>query len=193
CRSGFLRIGVTRHHALGQRRGLHPHRPRTLARLRGGSFASALNDFGQVVGNSDNHGPPMQATIWNGGTPTALVGGSGGVANDINNAGQVVGASSSPAATIWNGGIPTALAETVSNAIGINNLGQVAGYISDPSGRPQATVWTGGVPTFLAGGTVGGSVANNINDHGQVVGVGDSGAMVLNGTTPSRRIQFHHV
>jgi len=153
------------------------------------SIAYGINDFGQVVGTSGLLQATV-ATIWNGGIPTPLPSlGSPTLttASEINNAGQVVGATYVSGvgytAMIWNGGIPTALPGPNSLAYSINNLGQVAGISA-----LGATVWTGGVPTVLAGP---GSTASKINDHGQVVGTQAVGqglatlATIWNGTIPT--------
>ncbi|MBP0132875.1 MAG: DUF3466 family protein [Nitrosospira sp.] len=152
------------------------------------SWASGINDSGQVVGlsifNSGLGGMSASRTvIWNGTTPTDLstLGGLGSQPSGINNSGQVVGWSTTSDgtshATIWNGTTPTdlgTLGGLGSVATGINDSGQVVGYsttLGDPWAT-HATIWNGTTPTDL--GIVGGagvSWATAINNSGQVVGV----------------------
>ena len=178
------------------------------------SLAAGINDSGQVVGWSMRSvDGAWRATIWNGTTPTELgmLGGShGSTAIAINDSGQVVGVSyflGEPGfrhATIWNGTTPTDLGALggVSGVTGINNAGQVVGTVGNvyyhygyygqgPSADARATIWNGTTPTEL--GMVGGSVssvANGINNSGQVVGYsyysgGGVNATIWNGTTPT--------
>ena len=80
------------------------------------SWASGINNSGQVAGDSITSDGTFRATIWNGTTPTDLgtLGGRASEAFGINNAGQVVGNSyilgnTGVHATIWNGTTPTDL------------------------------------------------------------------------------------
>ena len=71
-------------------------------------------------------------------------------ANDINNAGQVVGyvttASGAPQAFVWTAADGMQDLGTSggngSSANGINDVGQVVGYATTPSGGYQAFLWT---------------------------------------------------
>ena len=68
----------------------------------------------------------------------------------------------------------------------INNSGQVVGYANYQNENPShyyATVWNGTTSTQLY--TAIFSMANGINDSGQVAGWRDSSATVWNGTTPT--------
>jgi probable HAF family extracellular repeat protein len=151
--------------------------------------AHGINNSGQVVGGGPNpSGYDGQAVLWSNGTGYGLgtLGGSGSWAHDINDSGEVVG---------WaraNGEIGSGHHAFISsqdtngnwvmsNVIGvpmsvnsmaraINNSGQVAGNISGFS-TSEAFVASNGSVTYL--GTFGGnwSVAYDINNNGQVVGM----------------------
>jgi probable HAF family extracellular repeat protein len=153
-----------------------------LGTLRGDeSFATAVNDAGQVVGYSQLlNNAAYHAFLWQGGAMTDLGTLSGNsYAYGINAQGQVVGYSYLPGnaayhAFLWQGGAMTDLGTLgggYSVARGINAQGQVAGfsYLSGNSAA-HAVLWQGGAMTDL--GTLGGSLgfAFGINDQGQVVG-----------------------
>lgn len=117
------------------------------------------------------------------------LGGAFSVAYDINDAGQVVGASQNTAGAQcpvrWQNGVPSTLGTCSSLpsssdlnqapahntlAHGINEAGQVVGWIQTAPGELQAFRWQGGGTTNL--GTLGGvsSQAYGISEAGQVVG-----------------------
>ena len=119
-----------------------------LGTLRGDEFSEAfgINNAGQVVGGSGSFSGPGRAFLW-----TTVAGmqdiGPGG-ASDINDAGQVVGASVrgaflwSAAAGMQDLGVLPGM--EFSAATGINNAGQVVGESSELEGfaESRAFRWT---------------------------------------------------
>ena len=164
--------------------------------LGGGSAeASALNNAGQVVGQSSTAVPgEMHAFLFNAGV-LSDVGPAGfplssGIA--INDAGQVAGYyinGTLQHATVASGGILTDLATlggSFSSPVGINSGGQVAGDSTDSSGRRHAFLFSNGVMQDL--GALGGvfSFSTALNNAGQVTGMGSTSdgalhAFVYNG------------
>ena len=128
------------------------------------------------------------ATLWSGGTVTALPmlpGGTNSIAFAINNSGQAVGGTGIGGvgiATLWIGNTATDLGTlpggTFSIATAINDAGEVVGnsdYAGNTSGQGEATLWSGGTPTalgILPGTTFSG--AAGISNAGEVAG-GSSG------------------
>lgn len=109
------------------------------------------------------------------------LGGSGSIARDINDLGQIVGESLLAGdvvshATIWNNGIASDLgglsAGDNSVAWAINNLGVAVGSNDLSTGERTAALFQGGSVTNLGAtiGSQGNSVAWDINDAGVVVG-----------------------
>jgi len=144
-----------------------------------GMSPTAINDVGQIVGNSP--GIPGRGLLWERGVKTDL--GALTVALAVNNAGQVVGSTGVPPyrALLWEDGVITELGDFGggnSQATAINNRGQVVGNARTATGETHAFLWEAGVLTDL--GTLGGTwsvvdpgdiVPGGINDRGQVVGV----------------------
>jgi probable HAF family extracellular repeat protein len=164
--------------------------------------ALAINDNGQVAGFSasctDGH-----ALLWQNGTATDLgsLGGTFGVANAINNKGQVVGNSNllgdtTSHAFLWENGIMTDLGtlpgDFGSVALGINNKGQVVGDSANESGE-HPFLWQNSVMTDLnslipAGSSLFLIDANGINSRGEIAGLAfDTSTGELHGylATPS--------
>lgn len=142
------------------------------------SRGQAINDAGQIVGGT--YGPSGQALRWDPGaydTYTALpdLGGGWSFANDINEAGQIVGfswtANDLYHATIWTDGAVTDLDPNpdgpYSEAFGINDRGQVVGFLGS---GPSAALWHDGSHLVLSPNddTLGSAFA--INNQGTVVG-----------------------
>lgn len=153
------------------------------------SGASGINSAGQVVGSDSFTGAYSRAFLWQNGS-MQLLGTFGGhsSADDINDAAQVVGASStggpSPQthAFLWQNGAMQdlgSLAGESSRAHAINNAGQVVGESLASLVSPfpiHAFLWEHGAMQDL--GTLGGnfSYAYDINDKGQVVGFSTNAA-----------------
>jgi probable HAF family extracellular repeat protein len=137
----------------------------------GGAFW--INNGGDAVGASGvcsafdgRYGLPLapeHALLWRQGQVILLPGLGGGFNNSafaINDVGQIVGASDLPGdqspadlhsqhAVLWENGashdLGTLPGDTVSAAIGINNLGQITGVSEDNSGNRHAFLWQNGV------------------------------------------------
>jgi len=148
----------------------------------------ALNDLGQVAGTASTAGNgPFHAFRWS--RQTGLVdlnspGVGNSIATDINNKGQVVGVARfggvlperafrwSPHTGMVNLG---ALGPTSSSvAFGINDAGTAVGWSDEASGPrlTQVTKWPagGGGPIALNGFPSIASLAEDINNAGQIVG-----------------------
>jgi probable HAF family extracellular repeat protein len=156
----------------------------SLPRLPGGcgAQAQAINASGQIVGFSwwdrTGDGSTLQRPVmWDNGVledlayPVSSDQGNG-VANDINDNGQVVGYFGDNA-FLWQNGVMEdlgTLGGVFSEADAINSSGQIVGNAHTAAERPHAFLWRNGTMKDL--GTLGGSssYAHDINDKGQVVG-----------------------
>src|SRR5216683_2185093 len=152
------------------------------------SQANAINNRGQVVGNSTLEGEAItRAFLWEDGVMTDLgsLGGTFSRANAINNRGQAVGASEITSnaarhAALFDrhgitdlGALPASL---VGAAFGINNRGDIFGGSTEGLTRTDpfhATRFKDGGVIDL--GTLGGlsSFAAGVDNHGQAVGRAD--------------------
>lgn len=154
-----------------------------------GSRAWALNDVGQVAGESRTGSGENHAFVWSARTGMRDLGTLGGtisVARGINNQGAVVGFSTVPDgsrhAFLWTAadGMQDlgTLGGTQSFAYSINARGDVVGQIVMADGSPRAFLKpAGGAMREL--GTFGGvnSTAFAINNHGDIAVTRDVGAM----------------
>jgi probable HAF family extracellular repeat protein len=159
-----------------------------------GGQAIAINDLGQVTGLSGGCqvGPTagLHSWLWQNGALTDLgnLGGTESAPSDINNRGQVVGASFLPGDTtthafLWtksNGmqDVGTLPGDFSTLAKGINDKGQVVGQSCDIDGNCRAFLWQNGVMTDLntlvpgGGSTLFLFEAFDINSRGQFVAAG---------------------
>lgn len=163
----------------------------------GGIFsqASDVNEYGEVVGYSKTASShDVHAFLWQDGTMTDLgtLGGAS-AAGAINNRGQIVGTSTTPAgeqqAILWQEGTMTVLdtLDGVSGAALINDRGQVLVYASSSIGTSVTFLWEDGKTSDLAtldGGQLG---PLSMNEFGDVVGYahygGEQHALLWRGGT----------
>ncbi len=148
------------------------------------SVANAINDKGQVVGESTTASGEKHAFLWDNGLMKDLgVPGETSSAHGINSHGYIVGAISGKnvrgGAILWKNGVRQSLGDlgpsgSGSTAIAINDNGEVVGVSSglaaSSGGVVRAVIWqSGGIRDI---GTLGGqhSTANSINIGHQVAG-----------------------
>jgi probable HAF family extracellular repeat protein len=153
-----------------------------------------INDLGQAVGDTATCGDAtVHAASWGNGILSSLPDfGTGALAYGINNQGQIVGTVGSADNTtqygaLWQNGVLTSLGILPGDfgglASGINSQGQVVGSNFDSGFNwSHAFIWQNGVMTdlntlFPASSNLFATMANRINDRGQISGM----ATVLSG------------
>ena len=143
------------------------------------SFANAINDNGQVVGYAGLSSAPGHPFLYSAGAMLDLAPlyGLSGIANGVNNAGHVVGtfySGSGPQAFLYVDGVMADTPVSSNHAYGfaINASGQFVGAILSGVGQETYTAYLANSIDVVTLGTLGGSwsVANGINDAGEVVG-----------------------
>jgi probable HAF family extracellular repeat protein len=157
-------------------------------------FAFWINARGQVAGYSGTCGEAtVTAVSWKNGTASALPDlGTGALAYGINDQGQIVGTigsadGSTQFGALWQNGALTNLGtlpgDVAAIASGINDQGQVVGSTWDYSFNwSHGFIYQNGVMTdlntlFPAGSNLYATMANKINERGQISGM----ATVLSG------------
>ncbi len=154
------------------------------------SFGRDINNAGWIVGDRVNvNGGATRGFVWRDGQFEDLgsLGGSDPIrfgtttsAQDVNDRGQIVGASM-PAkgaplhAYIWENGTMRDLGvlgpdTEATQAFAINNHGQVVGSSQNPSLDIEGFIWEDGQMESLGSLGDGGSTPQDINDRGEVVG-----------------------
>src|SRR6267142_675988 len=149
-------------------------------------LANAINDQGQAVGSSGNCAGGLHAVLWEKNGTARDLGPAGAAAFGVNNQGQIVGLvpsldGSTFSAALWqNGAIKNlgTLGDHAAIASGINNKGQVVGSTLDSNFNfdAHAFMWQDDVMTdlstlFPAESNLFPTMANQINERGQIVGM----------------------
>jgi probable HAF family extracellular repeat protein len=152
-----------------------------LGTLRGpasASYATAINDRGQAVGEGPAPGQPdfdYHAILWENEVMRDL---GAWRPIDINNRGQILGLKFIDAFTnhvvLWDRGTLTDLGLDDFSPNAIDERGDIVGALESPSGERHAVLWRAGTLTELP--TLGGgrSDAIAINARGQVVGTANN-------------------
>ena len=152
------------------------------------SFASGINNLGQIVGYGYTSEGSMHAFLWENGVMTdlgLLSGSNNADALTINNLGQVVG-SNNEYAFLWKNCVITDLGTLSGHSVAydindlgwavgysftgsqvsgeqhaVNEFGQIVGRIRTESGEEIAFLWEDGVVTSLGIGTYATDINNN--------------------------------
>jgi probable HAF family extracellular repeat protein len=159
--------------------------------VREDGFALWINDHGQAVGYTGTCGAMSHAVSWENGSVKMLKDlgtGAGAVAFGNNDRGQIVGSvfvtpgGALRYGAIWDHDVLTVLkplpGDMSAIATGINNQGQVVGSIWDSNFNwTHAFIYQNGVMTYLytlfpASSNLSPTMANKINDRGQISGMG---------------------
>lgn len=138
-----------------------------------GSFGTAMNERGDMIGASIDAADNVHAVVWWHGrrSPTAL-GVKGARAGAINDRGHIVGYAQG-GLFLWRAGTVTYLrrsAVTSYESVVINDRDQVAGTATDRNDASRAFLWQRGRMTMLPTPKGMSSRAVGINNRGQVVG-----------------------
>jgi probable HAF family extracellular repeat protein len=158
--------------------GAVSYRVINLGSLGSDTEPTAINNAGQVVGNSSVDGE-WHAFIWTDGVMRDLgtLGGVLSLASDINASGQVVGESTTSTnelhGFIWENGVMRDLGTLGGNttrAWGINRWGDVVGQTTTAGGSIRAFIWRKGVMSRLGSMESFFARAFDINNAGIVVG-----------------------
>jgi probable HAF family extracellular repeat protein len=156
-------------------------------------FAFAINEHGQAVGYSGTCTSALHAVSWVKGTAFVLPDlGQGAIGQGVNDHGQIAGIigsadGSSEFGALWQNGVLTNLGtlpgDFAAIATGINSRGQIVGSTLDAGFNwSHGFIWQDGVMTDIntllpADSNLFVTMANKINDHGQISGM----ATVLSG------------
>jgi probable HAF family extracellular repeat protein len=156
-----------------------------LGTLGAQSWATGVNDRGEVVGFSDTWDGLRHGFVWRQGVMTDLgPAGTSSVAYDVNSHGVIAGGryvdAMNAVPVTWTRGRLRTLTELQGVATAINDRGDVAGQLTNGS-----FFWSGGRLVVIP--QVPGLMylqAEGLNDRGQVVGMTDSDAFLWqDGTT----------
>ena len=149
------------------------------------SKALAINERGEIVGDSSRSDGSTHGFLWRNGKMAdlgVLAGGDFSSAQGINDHGEIVGVSGIEggprSAVIWRNGLVRALGTLpggrISIGLAINAGGTVVGVSQSRDGN-RAFAWQNGTMRdlgILPGGSF--SLARGINDHGVIVGQADA-------------------
>jgi len=160
------------------------------------SYAYAINNHGQVVGEYDSPLWPednghRHAFVWERGVMTDLhhapgIGGLASRAMDVNDWGWIVGeaqwdVSRQEEPTVWRGGVPELLGNlgyAGGIVLGVSNRGEMVGITFKEGGLPRAVIWRDGEVVDLTElipqdeGWAFLTHAWDITEDGRIVGVG---------------------